>query len=197
MQSRPTCFVWLQFCCKCFFLMCIKMKPRFSPSLLIIEWIHFPFFWISSPWRLILVGGYILLFNGYLYLQFLDCKKSWKNKLLKWEVSHFRLLELWHCTPIRQCAVTALSECKTIIAASGKLFTVKAGQAYPLDWKMNPLVDPATNVKFKSAFLHASWAVNLLREPLCIWSDWKSLNGLNFIKDIYIKLRETELVEIS
>ena len=36
-------------------------------------------------------------------------------------------------TPIRQCAVTALSECKTIIAASGKLFTVKAGQAYPLD----------------------------------------------------------------
>ena len=36
-----------------------------------------------------------------------------------------------------------------------------------------------------------------LQEILCIWSDWKSLNGLNFLEDIYIKFRETELVEIS
>ena len=27
--------------------------------------------------------------------------------------------------------------------------------------------------------------------------DWKSLNGLNLLEDIYIKFRETELVEIS
>ena len=32
---------------------------------------------------------------------------------------------------------------------------------------------------------------------LCIWSDWKSLNGLNVLEDIYIKFTETELVEIS
>ena len=46
---------------------------------------------------------------------------------------------------------------------------------------MNLLVIPETIVKFKL---------------LCIWSDWKSLNGLNFLEDIYIKFRETELVEI-
>ena len=40
------------------------------------------------------------------------------------------------------------------------------------------------------------WTVNILRELLCIWSDWKSFNGLNFLEDIYIKSRETELVEI-
>ena len=62
---------------------------------------------------------------------------------------------------------------------------------------MNPLVVPVTSVKFKSAFLHAYWAVNILQELLCIWSDWKSLTGLNFLEDIYIKFRETELVEIS
>ena len=62
---------------------------------------------------------------------------------------------------------------------------------------MNPLVVSVTSVKFKFAFLHASWAVNILRELLRIWSDRKSFNGLNFLQDIYIKLRETELVEIS
>ena len=62
---------------------------------------------------------------------------------------------------------------------------------------MNPLVVSVTSVKFKSAFLHASWAVNILRELLRIWSDRKSFNGLNFLQDIYIKFRETELVEIS
>ena len=56
---------------------------------------------------------------------------------------------------------------------------------------MNPLVVPVTSVKFKSAFLHAYFAVNILRELLCIWSDSKSLNGLNFIEDIYVKFRET------
>ena len=83
--------------------------------------------------------------------------------------------------------------------------TAKAGQAYPkkillLNWlfeKNNPLVVPVTGVKFKSAFLYAEWAVNILRELLCVWSDWKSLNGLNVLEDIYIKDRETELVEIS
>ena len=30
-----------------------------------------------------------------------------------------------------------------------------------------------------------------------ISSDWKSLNGINVLEDIYIKFRETELVEIS
>ena len=64
-------------------------------------------------------------------------------------------------------------------------------------WKMNPLIVPVTIVKFKSAFLHAQWAVNILWELPCIWSDWKSLNGLNLLEDIYIKFRETELVEIS
>ena len=64
-------------------------------------------------------------------------------------------------------------------------------------WKMNPLIVPVTIVKFKSAFLHAQWAVNILRELPCIWSDWKSLNGLNLLEDIYIKFWETELVEIS
>ena len=83
--------------------------------------------------------------------------------------------------------------------------TAKAGQAYPekillQNWlfeKMNPLVVPVNGVKFKSAFLYTEWAVNILRELLCIWSDWKSLNGLNVLEDIYIKFRETELVEIS
>ena len=83
--------------------------------------------------------------------------------------------------------------------------TAKAGQAYQekillLNWlfeKMNPFVVPVTGVKFKSAFLYAEWAVNILRELLCSWSDWKSLNGLNVLDDIYIKFRETELVEIS
>ena len=46
-------------------------------------------------------------------------------------------------------------------------------------------------------------AMNILQELLCIWSDWKSLNGLNFLEDIYIKFRghlnqiqRNELVEI-
>ena len=64
-------------------------------------------------------------------------------------------------------------------------------------WKMNPLIIPVTIVKIKLAFLHVQWAVNILRELPCIWSDWKSLNGFNFLEDIYIKFRETELVEIS
>ena len=83
--------------------------------------------------------------------------------------------------------------------------TAKAGHAYPkkillMNWlfeKMNPLVVPATGVKFKSAFLYGEWTVNILRELLCIGSDWKSLNGLNVLEDIYIKFREIELVEIS
>ena len=61
---------------------------------------------------------------------------------------------------------------------------------------MHSLVIPITSVKFKSAFLHAEWAVNILQKFLCIWSDWKSLNALNFLKDINIKFRKTELVEI-
>ena len=64
-------------------------------------------------------------------------------------------------------------------------------------WKMNLLVVPVTNVKFKSELLHAKWAVNNLRKLVCIWSDWKSLNELKFLEDIYIKFRETKLVEIS
>ena len=64
-------------------------------------------------------------------------------------------------------------------------------------WKMNLLVVPVTNVKFKSELLHAKWAVNNLQELVCIWSDWKSLNELKFLEDIYIKFRETKLVEIS
>ena len=35
----------------------------------------------------------------------------------------------------------------------------------------------------------------MFRELLCIWTDRKSLNGWNFLKDILF--RETELVEIS
>ena len=64
-------------------------------------------------------------------------------------------------------------------------------------WKINLLVVPVTNVKFKSELLHAKWAVNNLRKLVCIWSDWKSLNELKFLGDIYIKFRETKLVEIS
>ena len=64
-------------------------------------------------------------------------------------------------------------------------------------WKINLLVVPVTNVKFKSELLHAKWVVNNLRELVCIWSDWKSLNELKFLEDIYIKFRETKLVEIS
>ena len=64
-------------------------------------------------------------------------------------------------------------------------------------WKMNPLVVPVTSVKFKSELLHAKWAVNNFLEVVCIWSDWKSLNELKFLEDIYIKFRETKLVEIS
>ena len=81
--------------------------------------------------------------------------------------------------------------------------TAKAGQAYPkkillqIIGKKNPLVVLVTGVKFKSASLYTEWAVNILRKLLCIWSDWKSLNGLNVLEDIYIKFRETELVEIS
>ena len=63
-------------------------------------------------------------------------------------------------------------------------------------WKMNPLVVPVTGVK-TSELMHAKWAVNNLRELVCIWSDWKSLNELKFLEDIYIKFRETKLVEIS
>ena len=81
---------------------------------------------------------------------------------------------------------------------------VKAGQANPPQdsinelniWKMNPLIIPVTIVKITLAFLHVQWAVNILRELPCIWSDWKSLNGLNLLEDIYIKLWDTELVEI-
>ena len=39
--------------------------------------------------------------------------------------------------------------------------------------------------------------MNILRELLCIWSDWKSLNGLSFLEDIYINFRKMEVVEIS
>ena len=63
-------------------------------------------------------------------------------------------------------------------------------------WKLNPLVVPVTGLK-KSELLHAKWAVNNLQELVCIWSDWKSLNELKFLEDIYIKFRETKQVEIS
>ena len=45
-------------------------------------------------------------------------------------------------------------------------------------WKINPLVVCVTGVKFKSAFLYAEWALNILWELLCIWSDWKSLDKI-------------------
>ena len=55
-------------------------------------------------------------------------------------------------------------------------------------WKMNPLVVPVTSVKL----------MNNLRKLVCIRSDRKFLNELKFYKeDIYIKFRETDLVEIS
>ena len=53
---------------------------------------------------------------------------------------------------------------------------------------MNPLVVPVTSVKL----------MNNLRELVSIRSDRKFLNELKFYKeDIYIKFRETDLVEIS
>ena len=52
---------------------------------------------------------------------------------------------------------------------------------------MNSLVVPVTGVK-----LQLKLAVNILRELFCIWSDWKSLNGLSFLEDIYIKLKKAE-----
>ena len=54
-----------------------------------------------------------------------------------------------------------------------KIFTTEL-----IIWKMNLSVVPMTTVKFKSAFQHAWWAVNILWELLCIWSDWKSLKLL-------------------
>ena len=63
--------------------------------------------------------------------------------------------------------------------------------------KMNPFVVLVNSAKLKSAFLHTQWAVNILRELLCIWSDWKYFNGLDFLEDVQIKFRETELVEMS
>ena len=80
-------------------------------------------------------------------------------------------------------------------------FTVKAGQAYRQDsineliiWKMNPLVVPVQSgisgcVMSSEYFTRTSLYL--------IWSDWKSLNGLSFLEDIYTKFRKTELVEIS
>ena len=53
-------------------------------------------------------------------------------------------------------------------------------------WKMNPLVVSVTCVKFKWELLRAKWAVNNLRELVCIW-----------LEGIYIKFRETKLGEIS
>ena len=35
------------------------------------------------------------------------------------------------------------------------------------------------------------------RTSLYLDSRWKSLNGWNFLKDIYIKFKETQLVEIA
>ena len=158
---------------------------------------------ISSPWRLSLIDRHILLWIGYLYLQFLNCKKRRKKKLLKWEGRHLKLLELWYysCKAVRGSRFPNVKQLLPRLESSLQSRQVKRT---PWDssneliiWKMNPLVVPATSVKFKSAFLQASWAVNILRELLCIWSDWKSLNGLNFLEDIYIKFRVTELVEIS
>ena len=59
--------------------------------------------------------------------------------------------------------------------------------------KMNPFVVPVISAKLKSAFLHAQWAVNISRELLCIWSDWKFFNGLNFLRDVQIKFWEINL----
>ena len=57
--------------------------------------------------------------------------------------------------------------------------------------KRKPFIIQVTIVKFKSAFLHTYWTVNILRELLCILSDWKSWNGLTFIEDFYVKISET------
>ena len=61
---------------------------------------------------------------------------------------------------------------------------------------MNLLGVPVTSVKFKSALLLAKWAVNIYENFSVFWSGWKSLNELNCLEDIYIKFRETELIEI-
>ena len=37
----------------------------------------------------------------------------------------------------------------------------------------------------------------LCNSRVLFWSDWKSLNELKFLEDIYIQFRKTELVEIS
>ena len=53
-------------------------------------------------------------------------------------------------------------------------------------WKRNPLVVSITSVKSKisvSCMHNEQWI--FLRELFCIWSDWKSLNGLNFLEHIY------------
>ena len=96
------------------------------------------------------------------------------------------------------CHILYLYKLQVAISSS------RYSQVYPQDsinelniWKMNLLIVPVTVVKFKLAFLRAQWAVNILPELPFIWSDWKSLNGLNLLEDIYIKFRETELVEIS
>ena len=93
---------------------------------------------------------------------------------------------------------------ENLFSMGSKILQAKQVKCTPQDsineliiWKINLLVVPVTNVKFKSELLHAKWAVNNLRELVCIWSDWKSLNELKFLEDIYIKFRETKLVEIS
>ena len=57
--------------------------------------------------------------------------------------------------------------------------------------KRKPLIVQVTIVKFQSAFLHTYWTVNNLQELLCIFSDWKSLNGLTSMEDFYVKIRDT------
>ena len=84
------------------------------------------------------------------------------------------------------------------------LFTVKLSQAYPprfyqwIDYLKNESVSRSRNwCQIQSGFSACVMAVNILRELLCIWSDWKSLNGLSFLEDLYINFRKMELVEIS
>ena len=81
--------------------------------------------------------------------------------------------------------------------------TVKAGHAYPsrsyywIDYLKNESVSRSRNwCQIQSDISACVMSSEYLRK-LCIWSDWKSLNGLSFLEDIFIKFRKTELVEIS
>ena len=165
-----------------FFLM-PKWNHPFLPRYSLLNENISHIFRISSPWRLSLIDGYVLLWNGYLYLQFLNCKKRRKKKLLQWEGRHLKLLELWYysCKAVRGYRFPNVKQLLPRLESSLQSRQVKRTTEDSCNeliiWEMNPLVVPATGVKFKSAFLQASWAVNILRELLFVLWDWKSLNG--------------------